>query len=144
MDVKNLDPNRVYECKIGEKENGEVEWKGISPLRFYVIQSHQEREVESIMVLNEENHPCFSFHKEDIEGKKFCSEDWIVKPLCFHEDEVNNLIRACESVEELNTLKNSIDLKEGFSSRESFRTQKKILNLEENEKEFCECEDCGC
>lgn len=79
-DIRDTNPNESYECKVGEVEDGEIEWQSEEELRFNLIWSMDATSIESIVVLNENNAPCHTFDESDIEEEGLLkTEHWAVE-----------------------------------------------------------------
>lgn len=74
--IEELDPNKKYDCVLENKEGGESKELKVS---IQPIHNQRMTEVDSVMVVNESNQPCYMFDSACVEEDRLEDDDFVLR-----------------------------------------------------------------
>lgn len=81
MDIGQLDPDQVYSCRVRSIEGEEEGTWNEAELTFMPVYDQTRSSVESVIVLNEDDQPCYEFQPDHATDEGFRSSSWEVEIL---------------------------------------------------------------
>jgi hypothetical protein len=76
--IDEMDSNQRYRCEVGKVEDDGIEWRGKEILKFSP-EYDRSGGINSILIINGNDRPCYNFSSEDVEDGMLKSENWAVK-----------------------------------------------------------------